>query len=83
MKAQTILNQKENEFQQNHSFKPSINQKYKSKQPREVSRDERIKKLQQPNTDKLLKRDQLRAQKEIEALQKNCTFKPQLNSDSN
>ena len=34
--------------------------------------------MQKPITDKVLQRDQQRAQNEIEQIQRNCTFKPSL-----
>ena len=53
-KAQEILQQANNTFQRDHSFKPKINQTYKSK---EIPKDERLKKLYQPRTEKLQERD--------------------------
>ena len=72
--------QAQQNFAREHSFKPQINNKYKVAPQRELSKDERWKNLYQPKTEKILQRDMMKAQREIEDIKKHCTFKPQLGS---
>lgn len=44
-KAQNMMYQADREFENNHTFQPAINNKFKSTKQRDVSRDERFKKL--------------------------------------
>jgi len=43
-----------------------------------MSKEERLKKLYEPRTEQFVMRDQLKTLKEIEEVQRHCTFKPQL-----
>jgi hypothetical protein len=45
---------------------------------KEFSKEERWKKLTEPKTVEIQKRERVRAQIEIEETQKNCPFKPQI-----
>ena len=76
-KAQEIHSQSETAFRQQHTFQPEINKTFRAQ--KEESKQERFKKLVEPKNDKILMRDQIKAQQEIEEIQKHCTFKPKLN----
>ena len=79
-KAMEIQMQAQQNFARDHSFKPQINNDYKGAPQREISKEERWQNLYQPRTEKILQRDMMRAQREIEDIKKHCTFKPQLGS---
>lgn len=79
-KANQIKQQREEEFKNEHSFQPQINKNYKSKRDsREaLTQEEKLQRLAQPVNQKVLMRDQIKTQKEIEEVQRYCTFKPEL-----
>ena len=67
-KAQEIYSQAQQNFNQQHSFKPQINHGFKVAPQRELSKEERWKKLYEPRTEKNLQRDMMKAQKEIDEI---------------
>lgn len=73
-KGMELVHQAQQNYQQQHSFKPQINKSI----GRAISKEERWDNLVKPKTEKLLQRDMQKAQKEIEEIKKHCTFKPSL-----
>ena len=78
-KTQQIITDADRKFKEEHTFKPQIND-YALPASKEQSKDERWKKLTEPKTADIQKRDRIKTQIEIEETQKTCPFKPQITS---
>lgn len=76
-KTKQIIYEAETKFKQDHTFKPQIKE-YPMPVSKELSKEERWKKLTEPKTLEAQKRERIRAQIEIEETQKTCPFKPQI-----
>lgn len=74
-KSKQIVNEAENKFKEDHTFKPQIKE-YPLPPNKELSKEERWKKLTEPKTVEAQKRERIKAQIEIEETQKTCPFKP-------
>lgn len=76
-KTQQVITEAKKKFSEQHTFKPQIKD-YPLPVNKELSKEERWKKLTEPKTLEIQKRERIRAQIEIEQTQKTCPFKPQL-----
>jgi hypothetical protein len=64
-KTQQVISEAEKKFKEDHTFKPNIKD-YPLPPSKELSKDERWKKLTEPKTLEVQKRERIKAQKEIE-----------------
>lgn len=74
-KTKQVVGEAEKKFKEEHTFKPNIKE-YPLPPSKDISKEERWKKLTEPKTVELQKRERIRAQIEIEETQKTCPFKP-------
>ena len=80
-KTKQIVVEAEKKFKEDHTFKPQINE-FNLPPSKEMSKDERWKKLTEPKTVLQQQRERLKTQIEVEETQKYCTFKPQISKSA-
>jgi len=76
-RTKQAITEAEKKFNEDHTFKPAIKE-YPLPPSKEMSKEERWKKLTEPKTSELQKRERIKAQIEIEQNQRDCPFRPQI-----
>ncbi|CDW79342.1 UNKNOWN [Stylonychia lemnae] len=76
-KTKQLITEAEKKFQEEHTFKPKVND-YQVPPSKEFSKEERWKKLTEPKTTEIQKRELIKAKIEQEETIKQCTFQPSI-----
>lgn len=73
------MSEKEKQFRDAHSFKPEV---HDFEEKEDLTKEERWRRLLEPKTEEIQKREQTKIIQENEKIKKECSFKPKIGEGS-